>query len=86
MFVKRLTIEHFGRFGYKSVNFCDTLNVIAGEDTRAVFAALNVALCNRLLRLQVSPYCISEKKPYLRGDRSERNTLYFRNNVLRGFG
>ena len=61
MFVKRLTIEHFGRFGYKSVNFCDTLNVIAGEDTRAVFAALNVALCNRLLRLQVSPYCISEK-------------------------
>ena len=61
MFVKRLTIEHFGRFGYKSVNFCDSLNVIAGEDTRAVFAALNVALCNRLLRLQVSPYCISEK-------------------------
>ena len=34
MFVKRLTIEHFGRFGYKSVNFCDSLNVIAGEDTR----------------------------------------------------
>lgn len=47
MFVKKLTIEHFGRFGYKNFHFCDSLNVIAGEDTRAVFAALNLALCNR---------------------------------------
>lgn len=61
MFVKKLTLEHFGGFEYKSLNFCDFLNVIAGEDTRAAFAALNVALCNRLLRLQVSPYCFSEK-------------------------
>lgn len=60
MFVKKLTIEHFGRFGYKNFHFCDSLNVIAGEDTRAVFAALNLALCNRLLRLQVSPYCFTE--------------------------
>ena len=57
MFLKKLTIEHFGRIEYKSFNFCESLNVLAGEDTRAVFAALCVALCNRLLRFQVSPYC-----------------------------
>ena len=60
MFLKKLTIEHFGRIEYKSFNFCESLNVLAGEDTRAVFAALCVALCNRLLRFQVSPYCFSE--------------------------
>ena len=60
MFVKKLTLEHFGRFEYKSFHFCDSLNVLAGEDTRAVFAALCVALCNRLLRFRVSPYCFSE--------------------------
>lgn len=60
MFVKKLTLERFGQFGYKNFNFCDSLNVIAGEDTRAVFAALCVALCNRLLRFQVSPYCLME--------------------------
>ena len=60
MFIKKLTIEHFGRIEYKSFNFCESLNVIAGEDTRAVFAALCVALCNRLLRFQVSPYCLME--------------------------
>lgn len=60
MFIKKLTLEHFGQFEYKSFNFCDSLNVIAGEDTRAVFAALCVALCNRLLRFQISPYCFME--------------------------
>lgn len=60
MYIKKLTIEHFGRIEYKSFNFCESLNVIAGEDTRAVFAALCVALCNRLLRFQVSPYCLME--------------------------
>ena len=60
MFVKKLTLEQFGRFEYKSFNFCDSLNVIAGEKARAVFAALCVALCNRLLRFQVSPYCLME--------------------------
>ena len=60
MFLKKLTIEHFGRIEYKSFNFCESLNVLAGEDTRAVFAALCVALCNRLLRFQVSPYCLME--------------------------
>ena len=60
MYIKKLTIEHFGRIEYKSFNFCESLNVLAGEDTRAVFAALCVALCNRLLRFQVSPYCFME--------------------------
>lgn len=60
MFVKKLTLEKFGRFGYKSFRFCGALNVVVGEEGRAVFAALCVALCNRLLRLQVSPYCFAE--------------------------
>ena len=60
MFIKKLTIEHFGRIEYKSFHFCDSLNVLAGKNTQAVFAALCVALCNRLLRFQVSPYCLME--------------------------
>lgn len=60
MYIKKLTIEHFGRIEYKSFNFCESLNVIAGENAQAVFAALCVALCNRLLRFQVSPYCLME--------------------------
>lgn len=60
MYIKKLTIEHFGRFEYKSFNFCESLNVLAGKNTQAVFAALCVALCNRLLRFQVSPYCLME--------------------------
>ena len=55
MYIKKLTIEHFGRIEYKSFTFCESLNVIAGENAQAVFAALCVALCNRLLRFQVSP-------------------------------
>ena len=58
MYIKKLTIEHFGRIEYKSFTFCDSLNVLAGENAQAVFAALCVALCNRLLRFQVSPYCL----------------------------
>ena len=60
MYIKKLTIEHFGRIEYKSFHFCDSLNVLAGKNTQAVFAALCVALCNRLLRFQVSPYCLME--------------------------
>ena len=60
MYIKKLTIEHFGRIEYKSFTFCESLNVIAGENAQAVFAALCVALCNRLLRFQVSPYCLME--------------------------
>ena len=60
MFVKKLTVEQFGRIGYKTFHFCDSLNVLAGENTQVVFAALCVALCNRLLRFQVSPYCLME--------------------------
>lgn len=60
MFIKKLTIEHFGRIEYKTFHFCDSLNVLAGKNTQAVFAALCVALCNRLLRFQVSPYCLME--------------------------
>lgn len=60
MFIKKLTLEHFGQFEYKSFNFCESLNVLAGKNTQAVFAALCVALCNRLLRFQVSPYCLME--------------------------
>ena len=60
MYIKKLTIEHFGRFEYKTFHFCDSLNVFAGKNTQAVFAALCVALCNRLLRFQVSPYCLME--------------------------
>lgn len=60
MYIKKLTIEHFGRIEYKSFHFCDSLNVLAGKNTQTVFAALCVALCNRLLRFQVSPYCLME--------------------------
>lgn len=61
MILRELTIENFGRYGYRSLHFSNFLNFIVGEDTRAVFAALSVVLCNRLLRFQVSPYCVTEK-------------------------
>ena len=28
MYIKKLTIEHFGRIEYKSFNFCESLNVV----------------------------------------------------------
>ena len=61
MFVKKLTIEQFGRIGYKSFSFEQPLTVFAGEETEEIFAALCVVLDNRLLRLQTTRYCFTEK-------------------------
>ena len=61
MFVKKLTIEQFGQIGYKSFPFEQPLTVFAGEETEEIFAALCVMLDNRLLRLQTTRYCFTEK-------------------------
>ena len=61
MFVKKLTVEQFGRIGYKSFLFEQPLTVFAGEETEEIFAALCVVLDNRLLRLQTTRYCFTEK-------------------------
>lgn len=61
MFVKKLTIEQFGQIGYKSFPFEQPLTVFAGEETEEIFAALCVVLDNRLLRLQTTRYCFTEK-------------------------
>ena len=61
MFVKKLTVEQFGRIGYKSFSFEQPLTVFAGEETEELFAALCVVLDNRLLRLQTTRYCYAEK-------------------------
>ena len=60
MYVKKLKAERFGGHANREFDFCPSLNAIAGMDMRAIFAALSVALCNRLLRFQVSPYCLTE--------------------------
>lgn len=64
MFVKKLTIEQFGRIGYKSFSFEQPLTVFAGEETEEIFAALCVVLDNRLLRLQTTWYCFTEKSKF----------------------
>ena len=61
MFVKKLTIEQFGQIGYKIFPFEQPLTVFAGEETEEIFAALCVVLDNRLLRLQTTRYCFTEK-------------------------
>lgn len=61
MFVKKLTVEQFGRIGYKSFSFEQPLTAFAGEETEEIFAALCVVLDNRLLRLQTTRYCFTEK-------------------------
>ena len=61
MFVKKLTVEQFGRIGYKSFLFEQPLTAFAGEETEEIFAALCVVLDNRLLRLQTTRYCFTEK-------------------------
>ena len=61
MFVKKLTVEQFGRIGYKSFLFEQPLTIFAGEETEEIFAALCVVLDNRLLRLQRTRYCFTEK-------------------------
>ena len=64
MFVKKLTIEQFGRIGYKSFSFEQPLIVFAGEETEEIFAALCVVLDNRLLRFQTTRYCFTEKSKF----------------------
>ena len=64
MFVKKLTVEQFGRIGYKSFSFEQPLTVFAGEETEELFAALCVVLDNRLLRLQTTRYCYAEKSKF----------------------
>ena len=61
MFVKKLTVEQFGRIGYKSFLFEQPLTIFAREETEEIFAALCVVLDNRLLRLQTTRYCFTEK-------------------------
>ena len=64
MFVKKLTVEQFGRIGYKSFLFEQQLTIFAGEETEEIFAALCVVLDNRLLRLQTTRYCFTEKSKF----------------------
>lgn len=61
MFVKKLTVEQFGWIGYKSFSFEKPLTIFAGEETEEIFAALCIVLDNRLLRLQTTRYCFTEK-------------------------
>ena len=61
MFVKKLTVEQFGRIGYKSFLFEQPLTIFTGEETEEIFAALCVVPDNRLLRLQTTRYCFTEK-------------------------
>lgn len=61
MFVKKSTVEQFGRIGYKSFLFEQPLTIFTGEETEEIFAALCVVLDNRLLRLQTTRYCFTEK-------------------------
>ena len=63
MFIKKLTVEQFGRIGYKSFSFEQPLTVFAGE-VEEIFAALCVVLDNRLLRLQTTQYCFTEKSKF----------------------
>ncbi len=64
MFVKKLTVEQFGRIGYKSFSFEQPLTVFAGEETEEIFAALCVVLDNRLLRFQTTRYCFTDKSKF----------------------
>lgn len=64
MFVKKLTIEQFGRIGYKSFVFEQPLTVFAGRESEEIFAALCVVIDNRLLRLQTTRYCFTEKSKF----------------------
>ena len=56
MFIKKLTLEQFGRIGYKSFVFEQPLTVFAGRESEEIFAALCVVIDNRLLRLQTTRY------------------------------
>lgn len=64
MFVKKLTVEQFGRIGYKSFLFEQPLTAFAGEETEEIFAALCVVFDNRLLRFQTTRYCFTDKSKF----------------------
>ena len=64
MFVKKLTVEQFGRIGYKSFLFEQPLTIFTGEETEEIFAALCVVLDNRLLRFQTTRYCFTDKSKF----------------------
>ena len=64
MFIKKLTLEQFGRIGYKSFVFEQPLTVFAGRESEEIFAALCVVIDNRLLRLQTTRYCFTEKSKF----------------------
>ena len=64
MFVKKLTVEQFGRIGYKSFSFEQPLTAFAGEETEEIFAALCVVFDNRLLRFQTTRYCFTENSKF----------------------
>lgn len=64
MFVKKLTVEQFGRIGYKSFSFEQPLTVFSGEETEEIFAALCIVHGNRLLRFQTTRYCFTEKSKF----------------------
>ena len=61
MVIRKLILENFGRIEKQSFDFSDSLNVIMGEDPSVLLAALSVALCNRMLRFQLTRYCFQEK-------------------------
>lgn len=64
MFVKKLTVEQFGRIGYKSFSFEQPLTAFAGEETEEIFAALCVVFDNRLLRFRTTRYCFTDKSKF----------------------
>lgn len=64
MFVKKLTVEQFGRIGYKSFLFEQPLTIFAGEETEEIFAALCVVFDNRLLRFQTTRYYFTDKSKF----------------------
>ena len=64
MFIKKLTVEQFGRIGYKSFSFEQPLIIFAGDATEEIFAALCIMLDNRLLRLQTTRYCFTETSKF----------------------
>ena len=59
MVIRKLILENFGRIEKQSFDFSDSLNMIMGENPRVLFAALSVALCNRLLsRIVAMSFCV----------------------------
>lgn len=61
MYIKNITIEHFGRFGHNTFHFNKNLNVIESEMSSELFTALCIVLGNQILRFQDSPYPFTPK-------------------------